>query len=259
MIDIEKASELLNRYIRPQSFPVAVKMLHVGDELPPKARLPLRDLGSAITLCQGIAMARRNGWTVAIGRQDQCCPHGAFVMGFVPGKGYIDGSCAEAVGLAPKERFAATARHLSRLEPGKYACMVSAPLHRAAFQPDVLVIYGNPAQISRLVQASVVVTGGVLASSFSEGIACSAMIARPIASDSCQVVLAGAGDRCFALTQDHEMAFAIPSSKVESILQGLELGHEFAGHRYPTPFAMRLEGQLPQAYYRFLEMLNKEE
>ena len=257
--DIGKASEFLVRYIRPQSFPVAVKMLQASDELPDRARCPKRDLGFKVSLCQAIAMARRNGWTVAVQREDQCCPHAAFVLGFVPGKGYLDGSFAEAVGLSPKERFSKLARHLSRLDFGKYNCMVAAPLQNTTFQPDVIVVYGNPAQVSRLVQAAVVMTGDVLASTFSEGIACSALIARPMETGTCQVVLSGAGDRYFALTQDDELAFAMPLSKVDTILEGLEIGHKIVGHRYPTPFSMRLEGQLPPAYYQLLELLNNEE
>jgi len=34
MADIGKTSEFLSRYIRPQSFPVAVKMLQMNDKLP---------------------------------------------------------------------------------------------------------------------------------------------------------------------------------------------------------------------------------
>ena len=33
---------------------------------------------------------------------------------------------------------------------GKYTHVVIAPFHRADFVPDVAIIYGNPAQISRL-------------------------------------------------------------------------------------------------------------
>ena len=259
MIGWTEVNEALNRYIRPQSFPVAVKMFLPGDELPDKVRFPKRDLGASVAACQAIAMARRYGWTVAVGKEDQCCPHAAFVLGFVPGRGYLDGTCAEVVGLAPKERFAKTARLLSRLEYGKYGYMVAAPLYAATFEPHLVLVYGNPAQVARLVQGATVMTGDVITSTFSEGIACSALIARPMLTETCQVILAGAGDRYFALTQDHELAFAMPLSKVESTLEGLEMGHKHIGHRYPTPFSMRFEGHLPSAYYDLLDLLNKEE
>lgn len=259
MIDVVKVNEALDLYVRPQSFPVALKMLLKGEEVPHKSRFPRRDLGVSVAACQALAMARRYGWTVAVGRDDQCCPHAAFVLGYAEGKGYLDGSYAEAVGLSAKEPFARMARQLSRLNCSKYEYLVAAPLHLASFQPDVILVYGNPAQISRLVQAAVIATGDILTSTFSGGVACSALIARPIISDSCQVILAGAGERYFALTQDHELTFAMPLSKVQSTLEGLETGHKHIGHRYPTPFSMRLEGQLPATYYRLLDLLNRDE
>jgi len=259
MMDLKEVNEALNLYIRPQSFPVAIKMLQSGDELPDKARIPRRDLGISVTACQGMAMARRYGWTIAIGKEDQCCPHAAVVLGFVPGKGYLDGSYAESVGLAPKERFAKMAQTLSRLEYGKYSYLVAAPLHTAAFEPHFILVYGNPAQIARLVQGATLMTGDPLTSAFGEGIACSGLIARTMLTDECQVILAGAGDRYFALTQDHELAFTMPLSKVESTMQGLEMGHKFVGHRYPTPSFLRFEGQLPPAYYQLLDLLKSEE
>lgn len=259
MVNLKEVNEALNFYVRPQTFPVAIKMCQSSDELPDKVRIPKRDLGIAVTVCQGIAMARRYGWTIAIGKEDQCCPHGAFVLGFMPGKGYLDGSYAESLGLGTKEQFAKTAQNLSRLEYGKYSHLLATPLHTASFEPHLILLYGNPAQVARLVQGAVAITGGVLTSISGGGIACSGLIARTMLTDECQFILSGAGDRYFALTQDHELAFTIPMSKVESTIQGLEIGHKSGMHRYPTPSFLRFEGQLPPAYYKFLELLKKEE
>jgi uncharacterized protein (DUF169 family) len=203
-------------------------------------------------------MARRYGWTIAIGKEDQACPHAAIVMGFVPGKGYLDGSYAESLGLGTKEEFARVAQALSRLEYGKYSYLLAAPLHSVTFKPHFILVYGNPAQIARLVQGAVGTTGGFLTSTAGGGIACSQIIARTILTDECQFILAGAGDRYFALTQDHELAFTMPISKVESTIQGLEMGHRTGMHRYPTPSFLRFEGQLPPAYYKLLDLLKGE-
>ncbi len=259
MVNLKEVNEALNFCVRPQTFPLAIRMCQSSGEFPEKVRIPKRDLGIQVTVCQGIAMARRYGWTMAIGKEDQSCPHGAFVLGFVPGKGYLDGSYAESIGLGTKEQFAKTAHSLSRLEYGKYSHMLAAPLHTATFEPHLILIFGNPAQVARLVQGAVALTGGVLTSTTSGGIACSGFIARPMLTQECQFILSGAGDRYFALTQDHELAFAIPTSKIESTIQGLEIGHKSGMHRYPTPSFLRFEGQLPPAYYKFLELLREEE
>lgn len=258
-MDLKEVNEALNFYVRPQTFPVAVRLCRSSEELPDRVRVPTRDMGSAITLCQGIGMARRYGWTVAISRDDESCPHGLFVLGFVPGRSYLDGSSWEAAGLGPREQLARDAPGLSRLEYGKYRYLLAGPLHSVSFQPHLIIVYGNPAQIARLVQGAVALEGKPLCTPTSGGMGCSTLIARTLLTDECQIVLAGAGDRYFALTQDHELAFTMPWSKVASTIQGLEKGHKSGQHRYPTTSSFRLEGVLPPAYYRMVELLKEEE
>jgi len=257
MVDLKQINEALNKYVWPQSFPLAVRMCQSSKELPEKVRFPKRDLSISITACQGLAMARRYGGTIAIGKEDQVCPHGHVVLGFVPGKGYLDGSLAEAVGLGTKEEFARSAQGLSLLEYGKYSHLLTAPINTAAFEPHFIIFFGNPAQIARLVQGATAIDGGALPFSARGGIGCSVSIARTMLTDEYQIVLAGAGDRYFALTQDHEMAFTIPMSKAETMIQGLKLSHE-KGLRYPTPSWLRFEGELPLNYYKLTELLLKE-
>jgi uncharacterized protein (DUF169 family) len=45
MPDLAKVNEALNFYVRPQTFPLAVKMCQSNEELPERARIPKRDLG----------------------------------------------------------------------------------------------------------------------------------------------------------------------------------------------------------------------
>ena len=258
MVDIKRTAEALNVLLRPKSYPVAVRMCGPSEKLPEKTRLPKRDLGISVPVCQGIAMARRYGWTVAVGKEDQVCPHGHAVMGFVPRELYANGILAEAAGVEKKEEFAQSANALTTLEYGKYRYLLVAPLEKAEFEPDFIMFFGNPAQIARFVQALTFKSGALLHFVAGGGRACSVFIARTILNDECQVVLAGAGDRYFALTQDHEMAFTIPVSRAEEVVEGLEMSHR-AGLRYPTPSWLRFEGQLPPAYYKFSDLLLKEE
>jgi uncharacterized protein (DUF169 family) len=39
-----------------------------------------------------------------------------------------------------------------------------------------------------------------------------------IKNDECRYVVPGNGDRVFGMTQDYEMAFMIPSSKTDAVL-----------------------------------------
>lgn len=257
MLDLKWVNDTLNTYIRPQTFPVAVKLCHSAEELPEKTRIPSRDLKIKIPLCQGISMARRYGWAIAIGKEDESCPFGALTLGFVPPRqDYLDGS---AYALSTKEAAAKTANSLSRLEYGKYAYLYATPLHRATLEPDLIIVYGNPAQVGRLIQATLLSRGGALVTPSVGGIACSSIIARTINEDECQYVVAGAGDRIFALTQDDEMAFTMPLSKVELTLKSLEESHKSGEARYPTPSYLRFEPRFPDSFYRLLDYLGKGE
>ena len=81
-MDLHEFSEKLNFYIRPQSFPLAVKMLEKNSALPPKVKRPRKDLEKRIAVCQGISMARRYGWALAMGNEDINCPITRVVFGF---------------------------------------------------------------------------------------------------------------------------------------------------------------------------------
>ena len=54
-MDLKEINEVLNGYVRPQTFPVAYKLVRSDDELPDRVKMPLRDLGYPITLCQATA------------------------------------------------------------------------------------------------------------------------------------------------------------------------------------------------------------
>lgn len=228
-MDLKEINEALSLYIRPSSFPVAYKLLRSDDELPERIRIPMRDLGYPITLCQATALTRRYGWTMALSKDDQCCIGGAQAMGFVSTGG---GS----------EIVAADKRH----EHGKYKYHLTAVLDRADFQPDVIAIYGNSAQIMRLVQAAIGGPGGsgtvnAVATAISD---CGDIAARTVLSNECQAILPSGGDRVFGSTQDHEMIFAMPCSKVEEVIRGLASTHK-AGFRYPIVTDIRHRPNLP--------------
>ena len=147
-------------------------------------------------------------------------------------------------------------RSLQRLEYGKYSHIVMAPLHRAGFEPDVIIVYGNPAQISRLIQSAVCATGEPIVSSSAGGFACGAEITVPILTDQCQAIVTGGGDRAIAQTQDEEAAFAVPASKVEALVEGLEETHK-SGMRYPTPSFLMYQAQFPPAFGELMDYLRQ--
>ena len=256
-MELQTINEALNSYIRPQTFPVAVRMVGSASEIPEKARMPKRDLGVTMPVCQGIALARRWGWLMAMGEEDMLCPPGALTLGFLPAKAkFLDGSFNIPFWVKNQDVRAKISRNLPQLEQGKYTHLIAAPLHRAGFDPQVIIIYGNPAQISRLIQSAVYGTGEPIVCSSIGAFACGAEITVPILTDQCQISMVGGGDRAVAQTQDHEAAFAVPASKVEALVQGLEETHK-AGMRYPTPSFLMYQAQFPPVFGELMDYLRQ--
>jgi hypothetical protein len=63
-------------------------------------------------------------------------------------------------------------------------------------------------------------------------------------------MIPGPGERIFAGTQDHEMSFAIPYSKFENVMNGLQYVRNQGTFRYPVPnLAVLSEPKMPEKYY----------
>src|SRR3970282_1517079 len=98
MIDTKTADKELQVYIRPQTFPVAVRMLKPGEEIPEKAKRPARDFKKLSMNCQVIDMARRYGWMIALTREDHICSLGITALGLgTPNKIYPSGQLCGGV------------------------------------------------------------------------------------------------------------------------------------------------------------------
>src|ERR1700736_2888554 len=65
-LDRKLVSAKIDEYVRPATFPVAVKFLRKGEAAPEKARRPLAYMQLHVTVCQGGAIARRYGWTTVL-------------------------------------------------------------------------------------------------------------------------------------------------------------------------------------------------
>lgn len=228
-MDLKEVIEGLNYYIRPQTFPLAIKLLISKEEIPQGARIPSRDLGYDITVCQGMAMARRYGQIVALGKEDVSCAIAAVGLGFVRGE---ELHLPEEVAFLPPRA----------LEYGKYQYLLISPIHSVTFKPDILVIYGNSAQAMRLVQAFSFEGKRVNAIATARG-DCADIISIK-GNPNSRLILPSGGDRVFGATQDFEMIFALPWQKVEEAMRGLEATHQ-QSFRYPILSYVRFKAELP--------------
>src|SRR2546428_2854105 len=174
MIDTTTADRELQTYIRPQTFPVAIRMLRPDEPIPERARRPARDFKKLSMNCQVIDMARRYGWTIALTREDHICALGIAAVGFEkPTHLHNSGTLCEGMYTETKEAGQRSEAAVDKFAPGEYHTLLVGPLDRATFEPDLGCVYGNPAQIMRLTQAALWRRGGKLASGSSAPVVCS--------------------------------------------------------------------------------------
>lgn len=248
-MDAKTFAREIETHIRPATFPVAAKLLAPDQPVPERAKRPWRDMKIQIAICQAVAMARRYGWTIAVGEEDVNCVLTKTAFGLAPlTEHYESGHLACGMYVETLGAAARTEKATERLPAGKYTHLLVSPAARAEFEPDAVVIYGNPAQVLRLVTGALWKRGGALTSSFTGRIDCSDEIVRTIATQDYQVILPCYGDRVFGQTDDSEMAFALPGSKMAELVEGLAGTHR-GGIRYPIPAFLRYTPQYPEHYY----------
>ena len=191
--------------------------------------------------CQGSAMARRYGWTVAFGPEDVGCGIAAHTYGWEKVKD-ADGAIHFLTRMNYASDESAARKVLSgfrTLEMGDDLAVVYSPLERTKVVPDVVLVYANPAQIMRLIHGATHLHGTALESSFSgRAASCTEGVIAAYLDNRPKVVVPGNGDRVWAGCQDHEMVMAIPSSRLVDLVEGLEKTHK-TGIRYPIPTYMR--------------------
>jgi len=257
MADLKEVEQALNTYVRPLTFPLALKMLKSEDEIPDRTRRPFQQMKKKVAICQGIGMARKLGWTIAMGKEDMQCSLGAAPFGFFKNIDfYNDGNLAAGMFTASKEIGKTEEDLIDRFDYGLYSHILVAPLNRAGFEPDMLMMYGNPAQIMRLVHGALYNQGGAVQSSAMGRLGCATIITA-MKNDECRYLLPGNGDRIFGMTQDYEMSFLIPASKIDTVLDGLAKTHK-GGIRYPITSFFNFQAAFPPSYQEQMKIWEEE-
>ncbi|CAG0973570.1 hypothetical protein PLCT2_01493 [Planctomycetaceae bacterium] len=246
-------NEAIERHARPQTFVLGIKMCRTEADIPAKAKRAKKDLQIDSALCQGMSIARHFGWTFAVSRDDISCPIGATLFGFAPIVSHFEcGNCCAGMYTKDAAAGAKTEGEAPKFKFGEYYAMVSGPLGRIDFEPDVVLVFGMPAQVMRLVTGALWESGGYIHSKFSGRTDCADEVIETMQSGKPQVILPCYGDRIFGQTQDHEMAFAFPWAFAQKLLDGLEGTHK-GGVRYPIPQHLRYTGTFPPSYEKLRE------
>lgn len=246
MTDYKEYGRRLENLIRPNSHPLAVRMLRSPDEVPEEALRPIRDFGKCMSTCQVFALSRRFGETVAQLFEDMWCPEPVIGFGLAePPQYFYEGRTRYPDGVKSLEAGANWAREFPRFEVGKYVGVVSAPLTTASFEPDVAVIYCDSAQLLRLLLGLAYEDGRDIETVLGGHSACVYAVVPSMLKGECQASVPCRGDRGRAGTQDYEMIFSIPRDQIARVIEGLE---QPGTASVPTKFSMNPEYGLSTGY-----------
>ncbi len=247
-MDAASLNSHLEKHLRVSTFPLGIRSLRAGEPVPTRAKRPLKQLGVKVAICQSIGIARRYGWTIAFSGEDLACPIAKAVFGFEErNEYYSSGGLADGMYASCREAGARFEDSLAKYAPGEVAFVVAGPLGRIDFEPETVLVYGNSAQVLRLLNACLFEKGGSLRSEFSGRGDCSDIVIRSGKTGEPQVILPCYGDRIFGTAGDDEMAFTFPFGRADEVVKGLE-GTHAGGVRYPVPVFMRYQPEFPGSY-----------
>lgn len=244
--DVHKNAKELMKLLRLRTYPLAIKMLENKNNILEEAERPLRDMGYHLDLCQGFAMSRWEGKTIAMLKEDMWCFEPVIGYGLAePPKDFIRGYNRFPACAMTKEAAERGAEVFPRLEVGKHVGIISAPLEKCNFEPDIFVVYCDPSQLTQILIAKNAIDGEDIYCSLSGHDACVYAIVPVLQKGKSVVTSPCRGDRCNAMTQNNELIFSSPIKNVKDFVKSLYYLKEHSWG-YPWPFEWRPERKLDE-------------
>jgi uncharacterized protein (DUF169 family) len=230
---LKELNNAVMKNVKPVTFPVAVKMAVEGEVIEQRAKRPRDDNGKRIAVCQGVNIARTFGWTLVFDRHDHACPLASVAAGHIDPEEFLKGAVSDL--YQDDVEIARKMESGYPLHPtGTVNEIWMSSLERCEFDPDLVIVYGNPAQILVLIHAANYGHGSGIGSTSTGRFECATWIAGVIRSGECEYSVPCSGERAFAGTQDHEMSFLIPKPRFESVAHGLAVMRKKGTYRYPV-------------------------
>ena len=233
--DWEKPVRRLERLMRLKSFPVAFKLFEDKTSL---SAVPfMRRMNHKSTLCQLINLVRNFDWTVGADLDDFMSVMCASIIGLTDIPDYMkDGTFRSIVWTKSRADGKKFENAIPRLPAGKYEAVAMAPLVYNPFDPDIVLIYANPAQMMLLINSLQFENYEVMKFYCVGETSCSDAIARCYLNRKPALSIPCYGERRYGHAQDDELVMAIPVEKMDKALNGMEALFR-RGIRYPISYA----------------------
>ncbi len=246
-MELEKIHEYADEFmevLRLRTNPLAIKMLEDERQIPEEAERPLKDQGYHLDLCQAFARSRWEGRTIAMLKEDMWCfePVVGYGLAEAPEE-FEEGKNRYPASAMTAEAGKIGARVFPRLEVGKYIGVASAPLNKCTFEPDLFVVYCDPAQLTQILIAKNAIDGKDVDCKMSGHDACVYAVVPILQQNQCMVASPCRGDRRNAMTQNNELIFSSPLSLLAKFIDAFAYldKHDWG---FPWPFELRPERKL---------------
>lgn len=247
--------EELEKLLVLRTSPIAVKMLEKESDIPQGAIRPKRDYGYHIAQCQAFAMSRRGRKaTIAMLKEDSWCPAPVSAYGLALPREEITGFPYMFENKQAAEKLSESS---PQFDYGKYIGIVSAPLKLASFEPDLVLIYSNTAQLRSILLAVKYKEGMLVTSDFDPLRSCVFSIIPVILNGQFRITLPDTGEQYRTMSGEDEIIFSAPRNKIQELVLGLRHFEEMTKdhvHRFTgLDFDMRPDFPQPEKYIKMFK------
>jgi uncharacterized protein (DUF169 family) len=217
-----KASDTLKKSLGLTTSPVAIRLVHAKEEIPHG----VERLDKTVRHCQMVSFARKEGKVFYSTVDNHECVGGAWSLGlreiseslktgdfyFRLGKFESPAACKRTIDQIP------------HIESGTTYATMYAPLEKAPFVPQVILIVAPARTMLKLAQATLYQLGGRVHSQFS-GIqsVCADATAQTYLTGSANYSLGCDGSRKFSGIEDGEMVMGFPAEILPSMVHAVEI------------------------------------
>ncbi len=193
-------------------------------------------LDNFFTFCQVPFLVRVNGLTVGITKEDKINDRCSRIFGLKPATEKsmnVEAALLSTTWFRSPEEALVQQGDYYRIPVGE--AIVLAPLTKQKFEPEVLLVYGNPAQIMMILCGLQKDKYERFWFSFIGEGACSDSLAQCYVTGKPAVGIPCYGERAIGGVADDEIVIALPPGELERAMSGLKALHK-VGFRYPISF-----------------------
>lgn len=216
---LELEQQLLLRYS-----PIALKLIYDESEIPEGTIRPWQDEGNRLAMCQAFALVRRNRKAYTLLKEDHWCVWPLVSYRICP----LDEADVEYMGTKffmkdPRRGVRFLQEEYPMLEGKTPIGFSIAPLRSCTFEPDLVCIYCNPAQIRSLLMAAKFDSGEMLKVTLDPVDSCVHSTIPVLNGQDFNITFPDPGEYERGLTDENEVMFTLRSEKLPVLTQTLKM------------------------------------